>query len=185
MSDFFQTEALVAKPYARRDLLASVCALALMTLSPSVSRAESGRQEKWAGCAKCRTIFFDGSANKGHCAAGGAHTSSTTRVQLNFNVPEGPRMQGGWRFCNKCNALFFNGDARNKGVCPGGAGHQAQGLDFVLPHDLAGPQLPYRFCAKCSAMFVLGQGGRCPAGEEHAAAGFHFALEREGERPLD
>ena len=75
--------------------------------------------------------------------------------------------------------------ASDKSVCAAGGEHRAQGLEFVLPHRIAGAEGQYRFCRKCHAMFVLGQGGRCPAGQEHDAAGAHFALEREGERSID
>jgi hypothetical protein len=128
--------------------------------------------------------LFDGVRdNKGRCASGGAHTSGSTRVQLSFNIAEGPRTPGSWRFCNKCNALFFDGDP-HKGVCPGGGGHRAQGLNFVLGHNIAGGGARFRFCAKCHAMFEVGQ-GRCPAGENHAAAGFLFVLDPEGSVPFD
>jgi hypothetical protein len=44
-------------------------------------------------------------------------------------------MQGAWRFCQKCHAMFFDGFP-NKGNCAAGGGHDAQGFNFVLPHDL-------------------------------------------------
>jgi hypothetical protein len=181
MPEFLQTKPFGSKSHVRRELLTSVCALAAASLWPISVRAED-IQKGWASCAKCRTIFFD-DKNKGHCAAGGAHTSGSTRVQLSFNLAEGPRLQGNWRFCNKCNALFFDGDP-NKGVCPGGGGHRAQGLNFVLMHNIAGGGDQFRFCAKCHAMFEAGQ-GRCPAGENHAAAGFLFMLNPENSQPID
>lgn len=30
-------------------------------------------QDAWARCGRCRSLFWDGEANKGHCPAGGAH----------------------------------------------------------------------------------------------------------------
>jgi hypothetical protein len=39
-----------------------------------------------------------------------------------------------WRFCNKCYAMFYNGYS-GKGRCAAGAGHVAQGYNFVLPHS--------------------------------------------------
>jgi hypothetical protein len=39
-----------------------------------------------------------------------------------------------WRFCHKCNVVFFDGFP-TKGRCPvDGAGHEAAGFMFVLPH---------------------------------------------------
>jgi hypothetical protein len=89
--------------------------------------------------------------------------------------------QDNWRFCDKCNVLFFNG-AGNKGRCPGGGGHNAQGLDFVLPYgnlpEVPNAQINWRFCDKCFAMFWDGipNKGRCPAGGGHHAQGFLFRL---------
>ena len=183
MTELLETKAFGSKSYVRRELLTSVCALTAASLWPISSRAMDS-QKGWASCARCRTIFFDGVRdNKGRCASGRAHTSGSTRVQLSFNIAEGPRTQGSWRFCNKCNALFFDGDP-HKGVCPGGGGHRAQGLNFVLGHNIAGGGARFRFCAKCHAMFEVGQ-GRCPAGENHAAAGFLFVLDPEGSVPID
>ena len=42
-----------------------------------------------------------------------------------------------WRYCDKCQAMFFDGYP-TKGVCAGGA-HNAQGFNFMLPHDVPGP----------------------------------------------
>jgi hypothetical protein len=182
MSESLETKAYGSTLYLRRELLASVCAFATAGLWPIPARAADS-QKGWASCAKCRTIFFDGGPNKGRCAAGGGHSSGRTRVQLSFNIAEGPRVQGNWRFCNKCNAVFFDGDP-NKGVCPGGGGHRAQGINFMLAHNIAGGGDQFRFCAKCHAMFEAGQ-GRCPAGDNHAAAGFLFMLDPEGSQIMD
>ncbi|HUO72571.1 MAG TPA: hypothetical protein VMU39_17515 [Solirubrobacteraceae bacterium] len=35
-------------------------------------------QDDWARCGKCKAIFWDGEADKGRCAAGGAHTRAHT-----------------------------------------------------------------------------------------------------------
>ena len=92
--------------------------------------------------------------------------------------------QPDWRFCNQCHGLFFDGFP-DKGRCPAGHGHQAQGLNFFLPHDLAETpqaQAAWRFCHKCSVMFFDGfpDKGRCPAGGGHEAAGFTFVLRFKG-----
>lgn len=91
-----------------------------------------------------------------------------------------PAPQAGWRFCGKCNELFFDGSP-NKGRCPAGGGHQASGLNFILPHD--GPatktaQRDWRFCGQCNAMFFDGSPnkGVCPSGGGHRAVGFNFVL---------
>jgi hypothetical protein len=90
-------------------------------------------------------------------------------------------VQGDWRFCFKCRAMFFDGFS-HKGLCPGGAGHNAQGLIFALPHSeppTATTQVDWRFCDRCNAMFFAGDPnnqGRCPAGGAHHAQGFNFAL---------
>ena len=87
--------------------------------------------------------------------------------------------QNHWRFCQKCNAMFFDGFP-SKGVCPAGGGHEAQGFDFSLPHDVpptANAQNNWRFCDKCHAMFFDGApNSRCPAGGQHHAQGFNFVL---------
>jgi hypothetical protein len=87
--------------------------------------------------------------------------------------------QNHWRFCQKCSAMFFDGSPR-KGVCPAGGGHEAQGFDFTLPHDVPPPanaQNNWRFCDKCNEMFFDGApNSRCPAGGQHHAQGFNFVL---------
>lgn len=86
--------------------------------------------------------------------------------------------QGDWRSCKKCRTLFYDGYP-GKGVCPAGGAHDAAGLDFVLPHDVAGPGQPdWRFCTKCQSMFYDGYPtkGVCAAGGAHNAAGFNFVL---------
>ena len=35
-------------------------------------------QDDWVRCGKCRTVFWNGEANRGVCAAGGAHVIATT-----------------------------------------------------------------------------------------------------------
>ena len=93
-------------------------------------------------------------------------------------------MQRDWRFCSKCFGMYFNG-GHSDGVCPTGGGHQAQGFNFVLPHDVnetAQAQGAWRFCSKCSGMFWNGapSDGVCPTGSGHHAQGFNFVLPHEG-----
>ena len=88
--------------------------------------------------------------------------------------------QDQWRFCGKCDGMFFDGSP-DKGRCPAGGAHQANGFNFVLPHDV--PETPsaqknWRFCGKCHGMFFDGfpNKGRCPGGGAHQANGFNFVL---------
>jgi hypothetical protein len=76
-----------------------------------------------------------------------------------------------WRFCHKCFVLFFDGNP-GKGRCAAGGAHEAQGLTFNIPHDIAETahdQAHWRFCNKCSTLFFHGfpQSGTCPAGGGH------------------
>lgn len=51
--------------------------------------------------------------------------------------------QDSWRYCKQCGVLFFDGLPSDKGVCSGGtAGHVADGLMFLLPHDRKGGIAP-------------------------------------------
>jgi hypothetical protein len=141
-------------------------------------------QDHWRFCDKCTTMFFDGSPNKGHCAAGGGHEAQGFMFDLPHDVPETPKAQSAWRFCQKCNSMFFDGRP-DKGHCPAGGGHQAQGFMFVLPHDVqetAVAQAAWRFCQKCTSMFFDGRPdkGHCPAGGGHQAQGFMFVLPHGG-----
>jgi hypothetical protein len=131
------------------------------------SMAALGTQKDWRYCTKCHTIFFDGYADKGRCAAGAGHVAAGYNFVLPHDVAETPTAQKDWRFCNKCHEMFFDGYA-DKGHCAAGGGHVAAGYVFVLPHDVAETptaQRNWRFCAKCHAMFFDGYAdkGRCPA----------------------
>ena len=69
------------------------------------------------------------------------------RYTLNFEALNAS--QTSWRLCNKCNSMFFD-DFPTEGKCPG-VGHQAQGLNFVLPHDIrasAHERGAWRFCGR-------------------------------------
>lgn len=139
-------------------------------------------QDQWRFCRRCAVMFFNGAPSKGACAAGGAHEAEGLNFDLPFDVPETPTDQGAWRFCEKCESMFFDGRP-DKGVCPVGEGevHRAQGLVFVLPHDVRetpGTQRAWRFCMDCAAMFYNGRPdkGVCPTGNGHRAEGFRFVL---------
>jgi hypothetical protein len=103
-------------------------------------------QANWLCCSKCLAMFYDGSADKGHCAAGETHVASGSNFSLPHDVVETPTAQAAWRYCSLCSAMFFDGYA-NKGPCPGAATfrtnlgdhhgpHQSSGFDFVLPHGV-------------------------------------------------
>jgi hypothetical protein len=74
--------------------------------------------------------------------------------------------------------MFFNGYDGSR--CPGGGSHAADGLLFVLPHDVLETPITqgnWRYCKNCHGMFFNGYGGgRCPAGGSHAADGMIFVL---------
>ena len=137
-------------------------------------------QPDWRFCQKCRSMFWDGTPDKGACATGGGHSAQGLMFILPFNMPETPNKQKDWRFCQKCRSMFWDGDPNNKGICPKGGRHEAQGLNFVLPHDTpAGGQRDWRFCQKCRSMFWNGDPnnkGVCPQGGRHEAQGFNFVL---------
>jgi hypothetical protein len=141
-------------------------------------------QSQWRFCDKCETLFFNGVANKGTCPAGGGHNAQG----YNFELPHGNQLtetekaQVNWRFCDRCFSMFWDGSA-DKGRCPaaGGAGHNAQGYKFRLPHDMPGDgqnQVNWRFCQKCHVMFYDGFAGkgRCAGGGSHSAYGYNFVL---------
>jgi hypothetical protein len=76
--------------------------------------------------------------------------------------------------------MFWDG-IPDKGRCAAGGGHNAQGFNFRLPHDVAADannQGDWRYCQKCHGMFYDGYPakGSCPAGAGHVAQGFKFVL---------
>jgi hypothetical protein len=114
-------------------------------------------------------------------AAAIALGSAATFVTRRPSVP----VQGNWRFCNKCLAMFFAGGS-GQGTCAAGGAHVAQGFNFVLAHDVAGPgQRDWRFCNKCCALFFDGYPGKgvCPAGGAHVAQGFNFVVPHDVDGP--
>jgi hypothetical protein len=151
------------------------------------------QQAGWRHCNKCRQMFWDGVADKGHCAAGGPHVAGG----LLFTMPHDPvgpfpftpaipigniGAQNDWRCCGQCNMMFWNGGA-DKGACAIGGPHQAFGFDFFLPlgaEDQPHAQSDWRCCVKCASLFWNGDHtntGLCPRGGAHdAGATFHFAL---------
>jgi hypothetical protein len=44
-------------------------------------------QDAWRYCTKCGSLFFDGYADKGICAAGGGHTAAGYNFRLYFDQP--------------------------------------------------------------------------------------------------
>jgi hypothetical protein len=131
------------------------------------------------------SMFYDGSPDKGICAAGGPHSATGYNFTLPFSVPPGPNAQDGWCYCDKCHSLFFNGNPGNKGVCKAGGAHNAAGsINFVLPFGVPGSdtqQTDWRYCGKCWQMFWDGASakGTCAAGGGHASTGFVFSLPHE------
>jgi len=45
------------------------------------------QQDNWRHCSKCRSLFWNGAADKGRCAAGGAHEPIHS---WNFSLPADP-----------------------------------------------------------------------------------------------
>ena len=93
-------------------------------------------QGAWRFCVKCFAMFFDGFPTKGVCDADLAdHTAAGFVFVLPHDVAGGPTEQTGWRFCRNCFVMFFDGRP-DKGHCAAtqGAGHEAAGFMFVLPH---------------------------------------------------
>jgi hypothetical protein len=91
------------------------------------------RQYDWRFCGKCSAMFFDGDANKGHCAGGGAHNAAGWVFGLVHASATGAQ-QDQWRFCNKCEVLFYDGYPA-KGSCAAGGGHVAQGFVFYIDYE--------------------------------------------------
>lgn len=175
------------RPANRRSVIyAAVSATTLAILAPTVwwfgLRREDSHlgtvqaQSGWRFCRKCQTLFFDGYATKGTCAAGGAHSAEGHTFVLRYDTSAPGQLD--WRFCNKCSSLFFDGSTV-KGQCPAGGAHSAQGFNFVLDHDrsVVG-QADWRYCRKCQSMFFDGypDKGVCAAGGTHVAAGYNFVL---------
>ena len=77
--------------------------------------------------------------------------------------------QDQWHFCQKCGVMHFA-----QGPCVEGGQHEAQGLNFNLPHSI--PETPFaqrgwRFCNECHGLFFDGVPGRCKAGGAHTNRG--------------
>lgn len=147
-------------------------------------QARNRGQNAWRFCAKCRSLFFDGSPNKGSCPAGGGHAAAGFVFYLPHDHAGPLGGQPDWRHCEKCFAMFWAGDPNNQGVCPAGGSHHPHPLSlrFFLPHDHSGPgQGEWRFCDKCRVMFWNGEAnkGVCKAGGSHHAPGnsFNFKLD--------
>ena len=165
----------------RAALMGAWSAVATLTIDALSIRAYAATQDNWRSCDKCHMIFYNG-YRKSICPAGNRHQASMiANYLLPYDVPATPQAQGAWRFCNKCESLFFDGYTP-KGVCPAGQGHVAQGLVFVLRHDVNDrfADKNWRYCTKCHALFYDHSGkdkGKCPAGGGHVEAGFNFVIE--------
>jgi len=142
-------------------------------------------------------MFFDGFADKGRCAAGGAHVAqgSLTYI-LPYGYGETATAQIEWRYCRKCHGLFYNGFAGKgsvqKGRCAAGGDHAPERYNFALPHHVdlingATTQKDWRFCRECHGLFYNGsaKNGRCPAGGDHVAFGWNFMLPHDLPPALD
>jgi uncharacterized protein with PIN domain len=90
-------------------------------------------QQAFRFCSKCEVLFWDGSADKGVCAAGAGHAAAGFNFVLPHEVPEPSTAQQDWRFCVKCEAMYWDGSP-NKGVCAATGTHEAAGFNFILPH---------------------------------------------------
>ena len=146
---------------------------------------DAQHQANWQRCRGCLALFWNGEAPiSGLCPALGQHEPDGANLRLPFiTLEEDGHQQRRWRFCRKCMALFFAGYDPAAGFCPRDGGrHEAQGLEFVIPHDTpetANGQTSWRFCDKCSGMYFepFTDQSRCPFdGDVHRSAGFVFTL---------
>ncbi|MFF1810629.1 hypothetical protein ACFVXW_16050 [Streptomyces sp. NPDC058251] len=99
---------------------------------------------------------------------------------------DGSQGQPDWRYCHRCHTLFWANVGSTAGsVCAKGGEHAAAGWNFFLPNDHQGAdgsqgQPDWRYCHRCHSLFWAPNGSTsnsaCPAGGEHAAAGWNFIL---------
>jgi hypothetical protein len=111
-------------------------------------------QRHWFFCNNCHGLFFHTEGNsKGVCPKGGEHDNTGS---FEFDLPNGgaetDTAQEGWRFCPKCSGIFWE-KAFDASVCPKGGGHEPQGFNFVLNHNVPGEQPNWLFCEKCHGLF--------------------------------
>lgn len=100
-------------------------------------------QPNWRFCRKCHSLWFNGQADNGICAAGGAHSSTGSGdYAVMCQSPDFDASVAGqrnWRFCHKCLQLWFNGQGK-KDICPGGGDHSSEGSgDYLLLSDDRAP----------------------------------------------
>jgi uncharacterized protein with PIN domain len=115
---------------------------------------DAQHQKEWRYCGKCGGFFWNGYEAKGVCPKDGAgHEAIGYNFVLPHDIPGDVENQAGWRYCGKCFTLFWDGDTNFKGRCPkDGAGHEAIGFTFVLPHNPGEDRLTeggWRYCIKC------------------------------------
>jgi hypothetical protein len=111
-------------------------------------------QYDWRFCGKCFSMFWDGAADKGHCAGSGGHASFGFMFGLPHDNPANAG-QPDWRFCGKCRVLFFDDPHNaNKGKCPAdGQGHIRSGNSFNF-------ELPFQATAQDSLAAILVREGQ-------------------------
>ncbi|ANP51418.1 hypothetical protein J2Z21_002774 [Streptomyces griseochromogenes] len=86
------------------------------------------------------------------------------------------------RFCERCYGMIHVLFGLGVGRCPGASdGHYAAGHQFRLPCNV--PETPtaqadWRYCERCLGLSCFGypEGGWCPAGDAHEAAGYDFVI---------
>jgi hypothetical protein len=95
------------------------------------SGSQSGVQENWSWCNKCRGLFYGPQQSSSWCPAGGRHDGSGS---YNYSLIDTALLgtQGKWAWCNKCRGLFF-GPQQSSSYCPAGGQHNGSGsYDYFL-----------------------------------------------------
>jgi Fungalysin metallopeptidase (M36)/Fungalysin/Thermolysin Propeptide Motif len=132
-------------------------------------------QQNWRWCHKCQGLFFNGSATKGKCPAGGAHESTGSGNYMIVNNWASAPGQDQWRWCHKCEGMYFSGNP-SQGSCPGGGAHDHTGSgNYKLANNALGSpgQYNWRWCKKCQSLYFAGNAtqGVCSAGGQHDHTG--------------
>jgi hypothetical protein len=148
-------------------------------------------QAGWRQCRKCCVVFFEPEIDDSDCPRGGTHEPELgipvfQMAKVETPAGSGPSQQG-WAKCKRCKVMFFNGLSSGRCPVPDAPGthrhgHRADGLDFQLEHDVAGPgQNQWRFCNKCFSLVFEPQNDQsvCAKGGQHVPQGFNFRLEHD------
>lgn len=186
----------------RRELLrntgrgAAVLAVAGITAATAATPAEAV-VAGWSWCNRCRTMWFTGGGNNGHCPVfhlwDHNHYTYGSGAYVVRRTSEGGNGQPGWHWCIACKVMWFYGvGERGYGTCPippwrTNNGHYfGDGFDFRDPlresyrlettsnNNGPGGQSNWCMCNKCSGLYFNGDGvavTRCPAGGNHNGAG--------------